>query len=266
MTTPHFVSPADTVLEQQDFEAKQTPQFLLDADIVFQADRLDTMWLGPGRTNPIVGTLDEEVEAWDNIGSLGSFVGLAEVAAADHAFYTPNGINGNPTLRGNGTTSILRGTPGTAFTTASGGLTILWIGVHVSGIFNEYLQFGDSATDDFAIESSSGDKGFSRNNSGNTMSVSGMPKPGYMFMSVGDDGTVAATHWDVSASTNTPSAAGATAMDLSTIATLTVFGDFGGVSSSQETAELFILDRVLTLAEIQLFKDYCLNKYALVKA
>jgi hypothetical protein len=270
MTTPHFVYPSENVIDQREFAINEankiTPQFLQDAEIVFQAEDLSTLWLGPGRTNQAVGTLDEQIEVWDNKGSMTGFVSVDQVLAGDHAFYTPNAINGLPTLRGDGTNTLLRGTPGTAMGTATGGMSVYCIMNVASGVFGEYVHYYDTVSDDIELEQGSNDVGFQRNSSGNQMSVNTLPDATYLFYSADNTGAVAAGDWDVSASTNTSTAMATVVTDLSNTALFTIFGDNTDVSTNCQIAELYVMDRQSTQAEILQFTTYAKAKYNLEKA
>lgn len=250
-------------------EFDPTPLFMQNAPIAIRADKLSTLWLDAAGTMPALGTLDEQIERIDNSGTLN--FSLTELAAGDHAFYTPAGLGGLPTIRGNGSTSVLTGVPGTAFTTADSGLCMLAIGVFPGNSFTTMLEFEDGASDGWRIAQSGNDASFVRNEAGTSGSTGGTEQDFYMFFNWNVDKTRGNS--DCSFMSFAPPMAsvgfGATTNpgDISATAVLSLFANTGGtVNGAIEFSEVYFLDRILTTQEEIDFVAYAESTYGIVHA
>ena len=252
-------------------EALLPPAFLLEgADIVFRADVLSSLWLDTSRTMPALGTLDEEIHAWDNLGTDTGLIGVQELQAGDHALYVPSGLNGLPALRSDGTNTTLEGgaaksgTFTSAYQSAVGGLSMFAIGANFTDGGNTVLELTDGGPDTLGWADTSGFR--SLRNAVTEQIFTYTPNvDGYFFVNMPDDGTISAKDFSGSADVGTIETANQ--VDISTaFGEVRMFGNVSGTTGPCQLSEAYYLNRESTDAEIAEWLAYCSSKFGLTKA
>lgn len=251
-----------------------TPPFLRPGpggpDIIFRADVLSSMWLDVARTMPALGTLDEEIEAWDNLGTDTGLVGVEKLAGTDHAFYVPSGLNGRPALRSDGVNTTLEGGAGKSgtftspYNSVSGGVSMFAIGDNFDNGGNTVLDLTDGGPDLLGWGDISG---FRANRNAGTDQIFAFTGPtgAYFYVNVLDDGTIDDKDFSGSVDLGTTETSNHVAITTA-FGEVRIFGNVSGTTGPNQFSEIYILNRSSTPAEIAEFKAYCLSQYGLTKA
>jgi hypothetical protein len=241
--------------------------FRAGAEIWFDADDLTTLWLDTSRMTQATGVADEQIEAWDNKGSLTSFTHVEEQAAGEHGLLTLNALAGRRGVRGNGTTTDMSGVPGVQVT--GNGCTIFCVanrtGPSLGG--GTIFTFSDSGTDGWQVTDNDNEIRMWRNT--DQLPAYSLPTTGWTtaFCNVWRADNLQGPIF-MTGSTTTPNPEGTDShtLDISNTAEMVLFNNiFGSVDGHSTILEVYIWFREITTAEFDSLVAYTRNEYGLLQ-